>query len=74
MPTREKILPPCASIFFTVASRSSTSMPKWWMQGPGPMSLASSSSSLSYTISARSMLPSVMWRETWPRSCPVLVW
>ncbi len=47
---------------------SSTSMAKWWMQGPSPAAFDSADCvPASYFITVKSMLPSLMWRETWSR-------
>src|SRR5688572_513074 len=52
---------------------SSTSMAKWWMHGPSPEARASAESSLSYLISARSIVPSVRCREVWSLTWPVSI-
>src|SRR6478672_9251231 len=42
-----RIVPPLAATVSAKPLWSSTSMPKWWIAGPGPTSVASGSSSLS---------------------------
>jgi hypothetical protein len=47
---------------------SSTSIAKWWMHGPSPEAFDSALCvPASYFITVKSMLPSVMWRDTWSR-------
>ncbi len=61
-------LQPRALISRVARSMSSTSIAKWWMQGPSPAAFDSADCvPWSYFISVKSIWPSVMWRDRWSR-------